>query len=1083
MKILKLRFKNLNSLYDEWEIDFTAPEYIADGIFAITGPTGAGKSTVMDAVCLALYGATPRLGDISSGSNDIMSRNAGECFAEVVFESPRGRFRCHFNQHRAHKRADGRLSSPKHEIVDDLTGKILESKKSKVSKVVEEKTGMDFERFTRSMLLAQGSFAAFLQANASTRAPILEQITGTQIYCDISIAVHQRMRLEEEKLQKFRSSVEGMPVLSEEQEKELVEKLEIYKKKGDEIRKELESCEKAIAQLALIDSLEKEVAVLEDESKRLNHEFEQFVPEAQSLQLALKAAELEGEFSALEMLRKQQINDLNRLESLTKKLPELKKELTEKERGTKDSKKLVDKASKELKTQMPLFNQIRLLDNNISTKSSLMELREKESAEWQKELVANQKKLEILQDKLNNLVEEHENLLEFRRKNKNDEILISEFSAIKELMASLEKWQNDNLKLSRKVKKTENQVEKAKKKVEEQQKKYTRLETNLEKILAEKGYKEKQIEKLLSGRELKDYRDEHEACLRKIAEIESIKNFQKYRERLEDQKACPLCGALEHPFARGNIPVPDEAEKRAAQLKELFEKYEKYQSEFKKLEEEYSKGQKLLADVQRDFTESKHEQQSLQKDKEHLKKEFEHLNIAISQNREGLIKKLKSAGITDIPDKDFSDLVEQLQQRRDTWLKYSELFKESEKRIESSKIEIKGLEDHIKSQNKELKEKDSRAQLARKDYEDLMKQRKNIFADKDPDKEEQKLETAIENERKKYELLHESFVQIQKKCAESETRIADLAEETEKRIPTLEKLEKSFGKSLIKQGFNDEKSWFDAKMSFEKRQKLGNKLKLLEKSQAENRARHSEKIEKLAKERQNLLSQSPLDELNNQKIELKESAEAFLKETGALKQKLEDNQKVRSQLAEKYKQIESQQIELERWKELHGLIGSADGNKYRKFAQGLTFDLLIMHANRELEKLSERYILVQSEEIPLELSVIDNFQAGEIRSTKNLSGGESFIVSLALALGLSQMSSRNVRVDSLFLDEGFGTLDENALESALETLANLHGEGKLIGIISHVAALKDRIGTRIKIEPVQSRGKSRIEGPGCQKIQ
>jgi exonuclease SbcC len=142
-----------------------------------------------------------------------------------------------------------------------------------------------------------------------------------------------------------------------------------------------------------------------------------------------------------------------------------------------------------------------------------------------------------------------------------------------------------------------------------------------------------------------------------------------------------------------------------------------------------------------------------------------------------------------------------------------------------------------------------------------------------------------------------------------------------------------------------------------------------------------------------------------------------------------------------------------------------------------------MHANRELEKLSERYILVQSEEIPLELSVIDNFQAGEIRSTKNLSGGESFIVSLALALGLSQMSSRNVRVDSLFLDEGFGTLDENALESALETLANLHGEGKLIGIISHVAALKDRIGTRIKIEPVQSRGKSRIEGPGCQKIQ
>ncbi len=102
---------------------------------------------------------------------------------------------------------------------------------------------------------------------------------------------------------------------------------------------------------------------------------------------------------------------------------------------------------------------------------------------------------------------------------------------------------------------------------------------------------------------------------------------------------------------------------------------------------------------------------------------------------------------------------------------------------------------------------------------------------------------------------------------------------------------------------------------------------------------------------------------------------------------------------------------------------------------------------------------------PLELNVIDNYQAGEIRSTKNLSGGESFIVSLALALGLSQMASRNVRVDSLFLDEGFGTLDEDALETALETLAGLRQDGKLIGVISHVAALKERIGTQIEVIP------------------
>ena len=109
-------------------------------------------------------------------------------------------------------------------------------------------------------------------------------------------------------------------------------------------------------------------------------------------------------------------------------------------------------------------------------------------------------------------------------------------------------------------------------------------------------------------------------------------------------------------------------------------------------------------------------------------------------------------------------------------------------------------------------------------------------------------------------------------------------------------------------------------------------------------------------------------------------------------------------------------------------------------------------------------------------------QAVEIRSTKNLSGGESFIVSLSLALGLSNMASRNVQVDSLFLDEGFGTLDEEALETSLEALSGLHQKGKLIGVISHVSALKERIATQINIMPL-SRGKSSITGPGCKTLQ
>ena len=141
MKILELRFKNLNSLSGEWSIDFATPEYVSNGIFAITGPTGAGKSTILDAICLALYGRTPRLKSITKSGNEIMSRQTGECFAEVTFETQTGKFRCHWSQHRARKKAHGNLVDSKHEISDAVSGQILESKKRDVAGVIEKKNG------------------------------------------------------------------------------------------------------------------------------------------------------------------------------------------------------------------------------------------------------------------------------------------------------------------------------------------------------------------------------------------------------------------------------------------------------------------------------------------------------------------------------------------------------------------------------------------------------------------------------------------------------------------------------------------------------------------------------------------------------------------------------------------------------------------------------------------------------------------------------------------------------------------------------------------------------------------------------
>jgi len=199
------------------------------------------------------------------------------------------------------------------------------------------------------------------------------------------------------------------------------------------------------------------------------------------------------------------------------------------------------------------------------------------------------------------------------------------------------------------------------------------------------------------------------------------------------------------------------------------------------------------------------------------------------------------------------------------------------------------------------------------------------------------------------------------------------------------------------------------------------------------------------------------------------------------KTRIQSNIEAKLRIESKQASIERQSKECSKWEKLHALIGSSDGKKFRNFAQGLTFELMVSHANRQLSKMSDRYLLIRSQEQPLELNVIDNYQGGEIRSTKNLSGGESFIVSLTLALGLSKMASKKVRVDSLFLDEGFGTLDEASLETALKTLASLHQEGKLIGVISHVSAMQDLISTQITITPT-SGGRSILTGPGCSQV-
>ncbi len=332
---------------------------------------------------------------------------------------------------------------------------------------------------------------------------------------------------------------------------------------------------------------------------------------------------------------------------------------------------------------------------------------------------------------------------------------------------------------------------------------------------------------------------------------------------------------------------------------------------------------------------------------------------------------------------------------------------------------------------------------------------------------EKEIATKLNRVGEKCNTITNELINLTSKDESLNTQIKELSSKQITDNAKQEELQKNFNKALKESSFGSIEEFEKALLTKEQREELTLICKAIEEKYTQIQTLKIDTAKKLTEQKELNLTDKELQTLNDELKELQTIIDELQKSIGSLEKELEINALNLQKHADKIKELEKKKEAFKVWIKLNEMVGSASGDKFAKFAQGITLDQLIYLANKHLTILSPRYELQRSSDAKklLEIEIMDAFQGDAIRPVSTLSGGESFIVSLSLALGLSALASQKISIDSLFLDEGFGTLDSDSLELALNALNQLQSSGKMIGVISHIEALKERIPLQIRITP------------------
>ena len=1183
MKILKIKSLNINSLKGEFEIDFE--KFLKDeSLFAITGPTGAGKSTILDIITCALYGRTARL---SSPPNELMSRHTAECLCEVEFEVKGKVYVSSWSQKRARKSPNGAFQTAKMEVSEVESGKILESYLSKVPKYIEELSGLDFDRFIQSMMLAQGSFDAFLKAKENERSSLLEKITGTQIYKQISQEIYQTYTRKNDEIKLDENLLGNIELLSNEVVIEKtsvlnnskVQKLELDTK-GNEL--------KVIA--SWLENLQK----LETDNTKYIQEFEQITLEIENkkedfvrLDLANKALNVQPIYQEKNSLTQLINQDKEKLEKLQKELEDLKQLL---QSTTNESLKIKDELDKE-KMSFDLnskkLQEVRTLQTKIESKiQSIKELENKINSQNEQKIKLNED-LNIVKVNQENIENDLNIVNDYLIKNKNNESLKEEISLIsknvndyKDVLKLLKQIEEKLLKNSLDEKTLQDIFTNTKKEFDEikvlfdsKDKEYKNLEIqtssfnqkevnnrdrlkNIDKLITSIDEYKRLLESILkeeniissSKDESKTIKTNIEEKIKLINEIQThiqtlndkreaellIAKYESDRVNLKEGEECFLCGSKEHPFVNHNINVnADETTFLIAQKKQILDEENKvlrtFELNLSKLETkvdsstlELNKLSKNKEDIEQVFSslnfiltndskttleEEKHlldqELENIIKtrdikekvlaQRDNLQKELNEKQALVSKNEEelyklkSLIEQLQNEQTQNISKKQsleeelskvytkyeliFDEKFEEnfiiLVAKKDSFIKNETSKKELDLKLQNLTIQLKELNTKIISIESSLKTDDEQLSKISTDTRELQTQIKAILDVSDLNIFEKEITNKFNTINEKYNSLSKELVNLDSKDESLNTQIIELNQKQINDNMKLEEIIQKFNNALTENSFTSKEEFEKALLPKEQKEELTLICKALEEKYTQIQTLKIDTAKKLTEQKELNLTDKELQILNDESRELQTAIDELQKSIGSLEKELEINASNMQKHEDKIKELQKKKEAFKVWIKLNEMIGSASGDKFAKFAQGITLDQLIYLANKHLQILSPRYELQRSSNSSklLEIEIIDGFQGDVVRPVSTLSGGESFIVSLSLALGLSALASQKISIDSLFLDEGFGTLDSDSLELALNALNQLQSSGKMVGVISHVEALKERIPLQIKVMP------------------